>query len=455
MPYRRGTHGMERARSIGHVPIVQNEIVQQRLRSYRLFEAQPSSGIESDLLVRADSLGDPGEPVRWALSFDGSPQEVAVREEYPSTRIGYIQVAGVLTHLDEMLGQATEPFVDPTLIRHSTEEALYSLVLPGSNVCRADMTTVKDSWRAEIFDIFGSYQIEGLSILDILGALIQYSDKLAPSGGVRLARCAASASCVGRDIDVPMQGTACPECAGRLFPTDSLRIHEEVSEESPNITALGRLMSTLEHLTMMGYLSFLLRRQPRALGTIAFLLDGPLAFFGPQAWLHAAMLTFLEHMRTSLVSRQHRCPVIIGVEKTGQFAEHANAISGSLPPQTLMLLPDAYIYSHILTSRAAPGAAFGRDTYYGQKFLYKTARGQVLTLTVPKPSGALPKPHLPSHYSMLSATLALLDRIGTTLYEDALIPVALAHSFASIPLRTGSRVLTLLSRRLLGLSAEP
>jgi hypothetical protein len=36
------------------------------------------------------------------------------------------------------------------------------------------------------------------------------------------------------------------------------------------------------------------------------------------------------------------------------------------------------------------------------------------------------------------------------IYEDAVIPVALAHSYASIPLKTGSRVLTLLSRELLG-----
>ena len=55
----------------------------------------------------------------------------------------------------------------------------------------------------------------------------------------------------------------------------------------------------------------------------------------------------------------------------------------------------------------------------------------------------------------LASTLALLDRLGTSLYEDALIPVALAHSFASIPLRTGSKVLTLLSRELLGLAGGP
>jgi hypothetical protein len=48
----------------------------------------------------------------------------------------------------------------------------------------------------------------------------------------------------------------------------------------------------------------------------------------------------------------------------------------------------------------------------------------------------------------LPKTVLLLDRIGTSLYENAMIPIALAHSFASIPLRTGTRVLTLLSQQM-------
>ena len=54
----------------------------------------------------------------------------------------------------------------------------------------------------------------------------------------------------------------------------------------------------------------------------------------------------------------------------------------------------------------------------------------------------------------LPATLWMLDKIGTSLYADAVIPVALAHAYASIPLKTGSRVLTLLSRQFLGAQAE-
>jgi len=445
---------MERSRSTGHVPIVQNEQVKERLRNFRLFTRDVNQEIDSSLVVQADTLGASGEPTKWVMSFDGSPQEVAAREEYPSTRIGYVQIAGVLVHLEELLGQEMAHLVDPSVIHGSSEEALYSMVLPGSNVCREDMPTVKASWRAEIYEIFCDYTIEEMSLLDVLMLLVGHSDKRSPSGGIIVARCSAIESCTARDIDVPVRGTTCPTCGGLIFPTDALRIHEEVSEEHGNATSLGRLMTVLEHLTMVAYLHFLLQRQPRVLGDVGFILDGPLALFGPQAWLHTAILSFLHALQDALSSQNMRHPIIIGVEKGGQFSEHASAISEHIPRRCIMLLPDDYIYRHILTFRASPNSYFGRDTYYGQKFFYKTAKGQLLTMTIPKSASTVSDPHNPAHYRILPDTLALLDRVGTTLYEDSLIPVALAHSFASIPLRTGSKVLTLLSRKLLGLSSR-
>jgi len=451
MPYKNPSGKLERSRSTGHVPIVENELVKEKLRSFRVFTHQPAPEINSELIVNSNTLGTSGEPVRWVISFDGSPHEVAAREEYPSTRIGYIQVAGVLVHLEELLGQQNAHLVDPAVIHEATQEALHSMVLPGSNVCRPDMATVKDSWRAEVYDIFRDYSVEDIPLLDIYMLLVGKSDKQSPHGGVIVARCSATPDCSARDIEVPVEGVNCPSCGGRIFPTDALRIHEEVSEEHGNATALGRLMTVLEQITMVAYLHFLSQRQARIVGYVGFILDGPLALFGPQAWLHTAILAFIHDLYDTLSDQRLRIPVIVGIEKGGQFAEHAAAIDGRIPRQHIMPLSDDYIYQHILTFRSSSNSAFGRDTYYGQKFFYKTAQGQMLTITIPKPAGPVNDPHDPTHYPILPDTLALLDRIGTSLYKDAVIPVALAHSYASIPLRTGSKVLTLLSRELLGL----
>jgi hypothetical protein len=209
-------------------------------------------------------------------------------------------------------------------------------------------------------------------------------------------------------------------------------------------------MVCLEHLIMVGYAQFLLQRQPRVLGSVAFVMDGPLALFGPQAWLHGAILAFYHSLVRTLTRHSHRVPVLIGIEKTGQFAEHAAAISDRIPRGSVMTLPDSYIFQRILTSRPPAGTTYGRDTYYGQKFFYKTAQDKLLTMTIPKPETTVPDFHSVQHYPDMGKTLLLLDRIGTSLYENAVIPIALAHSFASIPLRTGTRVLTLLSQQSIG-----
>lgn len=450
MPYSSNRpRGWERARRLGHVPLVENETVRERLTNYRILTDADDSEIPNDLLIPADTLGLPGAIPRWAMSFDGSQMEVAVREEYPSTRIGYVQIAGVLVHLEEMLGQGRQHLVDPQIVRNASDEALYSLVVPSSNVSRRDMSSLCDSWRAEIFDILQTYTIEDSTLLNVFMQLTAHSDKASATGGVVVARCPASETCPARDLDTPAAGRSCPSCGVSIFPTDSLRIHEEVAEEHSNLTALGRLMSFLEQLTMVGYLQFLLRRQPRSLANVAFIMDGPLAVFGPQAWLHGAIQSFLDSLFDALDSQNLGRPIIVGLEKGGQFAEHAAAIASRIPTRTLMTLPDDYIYSHILAFRPHTAIQFGRDTYYGQKFFYRTSQGHLLTLTTPRPSTLMPPWHVPSSYPMLSPTLNLLDSIGTDLYADAVIPIALAHSFASIPLKTGSKVLTLLSRQLL------
>lgn len=310
---------------------------------------------------------------------------------------------------------------------------------------------MRDSWRAEVFEIFRDYTVEGVPLIDVFMLLVSHSDKSSGRGGVVVARCSASESCTQRDIDVHMTGTTCPGCGGRIYPTDALRIHEEVSEEHANATSLGRLMTVVEHITMVAYLRFLMQRQPRVLGQVAFIHDGPLALFGPQAWLHNPIQTYVNSAWDALRMQNLRCPLIVGIEKGGQFSEHAAAIAEHIPSRHVMMLPDQYIYDHILTFRPSPNSSFGRDTYYGQKFFYKTGGEQVLTITTPKTNLPVRDPHRPEHYPVLPDTLSLLDQIGTALYEDAVIPIALAHSFASIPLRTGSKVLTLLSRDLLGL----
>ncbi|MCL4434834.1 MAG: hypothetical protein M1399_08775 [Actinobacteria bacterium] len=75
-------------------------------------------GPPADLTDRVVPLADlPGQvdrpDARFALAFDGSLQEVAAREKYPSVRVEYVQLAGVAVVLPEFFDAREGSFVDP------------------------------------------------------------------------------------------------------------------------------------------------------------------------------------------------------------------------------------------------------------------------------------------------------------------------------------------------------
>jgi len=125
---------------------------------------------------------------------------------------------------------------------------------------------------------------------------------------------------------------------------------------------------------------------------------------------------------------------------------------------TILTRMDSFLGTH----RSSAGI-YGKDEFYGRRFFYKTTTGQMLVVTVPRipsgqpyesgPAGANPCEQLES-YPTLRATLEALDRFQTRLYPNAVIPLALAHSAASLPLGTGRDVLTLLAQRGLQLDRD-
>ena len=101
-----------------------------------------------------------------------------------------------------------------------------------------------------------------------------------------------------------------------LFPTDTLRIYEEVTEEGSNQVALSRLMQVMELLVLVG-LTTLLWEQSRhdLLRSTLFIADGPMAVYGPPAKLRGqAPSTYFQQMTATTPGPG---PYLCGVEKSG------------------------------------------------------------------------------------------------------------------------------------------
>ncbi len=434
--------------------------VRAALASYHLPPAASGPPPIADLLVDAATLPVSLLPApSYAISVDGSVQEVEVRPEFPSARVGFAQVAGVLSQLDALTQTPPGGFVDPVAIAQATNAALVKGVVPTSIVTLRQGQTMFEAWREAVSNLFRECKLEGpggtsTSLLDVLAYVI--GSPSARVTGLALERCPGrhDRGCHATGVWVTLAGSKCKACGTPLHFSDVTNTHDEVVEDGSNQTALGRLMNVLELLTFLWQIRIFSKvDNGRVLARCAFLLDGPLAMFGRPAGLKRRALRFLQAIHTSETSAgRPGLPVVLGIEKTGALAEHAEHIRDYIPAGNLLTLPDWYIRDYI--QHRAGVRAYGYDTDYGRRFIYRALDGRTLVFSMPPMPSGDPTDDASAveltHYPGLDAAVGLLDRVGTMLYRNAVIPVAFAHNFASLPLGTGSQVLTYLAQDALG-----
>ncbi len=107
-----------------------------------------------------------------------------------------------------------------------------------------------------------------------------------------------------------------------------------------------------------------------ALSRLAFVLDGPLAVFGPPAWLSAAISKELKRINGIFRKKTGTDLLILGIEKTGTFVTHFEEIDQTdqpgiprFKPRSYLLLTDKYIKARISLSDSQK--RYGVDTYFG------------------------------------------------------------------------------------------
>lgn len=450
MPYRTVTGGFERASSLGHVPTVGHPLVQETLGRYTMpAERTKDVAAITESLINPSKLAQSTGNVRWTIATDSSPFEAEVDPHFPSTRVLFTQMAAVIVDLEKMR-ERQGPFADPVAIREAQRADVIAGVLPSSNLLRSDGTPPRRAFREEVFHLFARSSIEGRSLLDVLLEVEAERDDIStPPGALVMHRCPNPICDIVLDdrsthfVPVGANGSACPSCQEPLMATDALRAHEAFNEQGANLEACSRVLSVAERLILLTLLGHLQQRRPSAMGQMAFITDGPLALFGEVAPIKRPLLRRLQSLAHKQAQRGFGTPVVVGLEKSGQFAEHAHAICRHIPEGRLMVLTEDYIGRYI-THRDS--TAHGADTYYGRHFFYRAHNGCIFTVTVPPLGrvGAIPTDAFRlDDYPTLRATCEVLDRIGTRLYEDATIPVALAHQWCAYPLAAAGHVLKL------------
>lgn len=434
--------------------LAESERVRQLLGTFRVHER---SSLEQSIPVidfQDDAISNwlPD----WVLAVNGSHSEVTVQNGYPQAEASYVTVASVLLDVEKIRRLDANRPVDPREFRTTEQADSIDCALPGCNVILTEEASARESLRRTLFEVLGAFQMaeDGETLLETYEALLAYKP------AAREQRCPYD-DCQSPDRRYyPAQGTySCPcMLKRRLFSTDGLRVHEGMNLEGTNGAMFAEVMQVLERIWVVHVLRALEHKGwLPVLQRLAIVLDGPLAVFGHPAWLGQAIAEEIGRINARVREQPGGQDILwLGIEKTGAFVDHFNALdirvdgsSGNIRNQTAVLLDDAYIKRHVIFSSSEK--PYGQDTYFGRKFFYKSASGARIVATIP----FLTTEHRDmtraglEQYPRLADAAALLDRLVSSRYPNALVPLVAAHAEAAIPLNIGTRVLERLAREIM------
>lgn len=113
------------------------------------------------------------------------------------------------------------------------------------------------------------------------------------------------------------------------------------------------------------------------------------------------------------------------------------------------MLTDKYIKTRISLSDSQK--RYGVDTYFGRKCFYKSSTGGRIVVSIPflTDSGDTLDTDDISLYPQFGTTCALLDKLASNRYPNAVTPLVSAHAEAAIPLELGRKVLQQLAKALM------
>lgn len=458
----------EKASKVSHLDIIKNPEVKSFLKDCNYITPPKDRDVAEikSYFKTPPNLKDESLP-EIVIGIDGSNYESSIDDKLPSSKIGYIKIGSLLINLKHFksLKENNNRFVDPFEVAElKKKHEPNTFTLPSSNITIKNEKTVKDSFRKmvdkHLFNHRTSSENPKTSLRTTLFHLAAIrSGKLGTNDKIKL-KIHKCPNCGAKDIEVidtPKQ-QYCNKCNEKIYPSDCLRLWEEISEYQSNTAVLSRFMLIIEHLIPIHYMRIIANTSFEALSKTSFIIDGPLAMFGPAAWLSNSIMKYIHEINKKLNKLNFPSLLLIGIQKSGQVVEYTNYIDKFLNNNSLYAIEDNYRYKYIIPNRKPSSSLFGFETYYGQDFIYKTPTGRTFIFALPFPFSSKTELSVDNfnkekvkhnNYPILNKALALINEFECDLYENAIIPIALAHRYTSISLEPGGRALDLLTKELL------
>lgn len=388
---------------------------------------------ESDTEIFETHTADIDNPIKYILAVDGGYTTVEVKKNFPSAQFAFFQFGAVLFDIADLEGLSEKPFIFPEDMQKLHNLQRFKLAIPIKNIVTNSETSLKNSIRKAIYDFFMKERDE-TRFMDTLKWFIfeeyrnnpveTYSLASNPNLEVGTGKFNLERKLINEDytFDSP---------DGVVYLTDVFRLHEVVDEVHGAGGLLGYLTRLIEQLILVHFMRFIFKRQMKLLNELLFIADGPLSFSGQTANMNAPMRNLCNYLLNSVNL------FFVGVEKSGPFVEHAQEISA--PPTgypvlargKYVLLSNDYIYKYIVPGDPSR-MHYGSTSYYSGKVIFHSQDGQIFVLTVPVPDKDSILNPKKTDYANLDIVLVNIQKLRCSMYDDALVPVALANKLVSL-----------------------
>lgn len=430
---------MEKASKISHTEIVKTPLVQEFLDGCEPPAAPPIPSLREKVVTIPDSSGT----IRAVIAVDGGMTETFVREDFPSASIAFVTFGPLLIKLDDLADVDSMEFIGPDDMARLKQLRRYSGVLPSKLIPVKGQKTFSAGVRYSIHKILE--QLDGELQQALAWLLFRAWRKPPERVPWTIPHC--PVGCAGAGVVFNWQGPMslpCPSCGETVYLSDALRLYERIDDQLGAGGIMGYVLTSLEHLAIVHLIRSIWEMKPGLLREVLFIKDGPLAFFGTTAPLRTPMLELMEFLGGHADGPALN---LVGIEKSGPFVEHAMHIESALKSYEVLVLDNAHIRRFIV-----PGSdsvqPYGENMYFGGKVIFKGQDRDIFVATVPTGEfSATPKA---SDFYNLGDVLRTTARLRCSMYDNALLPVALANRLVSLSDVPTSDILAKFARERLG-----
>ncbi|WP_268124887.1 hypothetical protein [Roseivirga pacifica] len=437
-----GNRPFELASKSNHIHIIKDPEVQAFLNNHELPKEGEEIALDSNYIVDIDY--EKPDSVEYIIAVDGGDTTVPVKSKFPSSTLTFFQFGANLLTISDLNALKEEAFISPQSIAKLKELQRIKFTLPTKNIglIKKDgsRATLSYSVRKALYDFFKTHEY-----LSTLKWFLFEEYKTQPRQVRELASHPENSSSkkVQFDRDAITSDYILKHSDGDLFLTDIFRLHEVVDEDLGAGGIVGYLRNLIEHFILIDTIRGVYKRKKNSLSEVLFIKDGPLGFFGQTANMHEPMRELINHLQGVLKL------YFVGIEKSGPFVEHAQEIKDKILPGQAYLLSNGHIYKYIKPGASDNPEAYGRTSYYSSKIIFKSRDERIYVITVPTQNSEVVLNPNKDDFKNLDTILKYIEELKSDMYDNSLLPIALANKLVSLSDHPSSVLLEKFAKRLI------